>query len=214
MEREAAVALLQKLVDDCMNAMGEGGIQHACSRSTTALRSILGPDHIHTRRATEIATETQVILLKDPQEGCYSFRTDMLAGVLSAAAADIQDGLIDLDAMHRLQTHEDLLGIARELLATVESSPIAAAMIAGAVMENHLRRMCRTRELHAESKGLSAMNSALKSKGVYPKPQWSQLEAWIHVRNAAVHHDEVGFQAVLVPGMVDGLDGFIRRYPA
>lgn len=145
----------------------------------------------------------------DTERGIQFFRS-----YVSAAIDDVRDGWeTDYMAAARGHVEGDLLGLAEELLTTTNPSPMAAAMVAGAVLENHLRALCAKHGITPKERGISAANDPLKGPA-YSKTQWREVQVWGDLRNAADHHDVEEFHADKVPAMVDGVRRFVEAYPA
>jgi hypothetical protein len=141
----------------------------------------------------------------------YEDAVCQLWSLLEATAEDVSDGWdYDPVAAGRVQAEEGLLDVAQGLLL---SSPLAAAMVAGAVLENHLRSLCTTRGLIPKDRGISSANDKLKGP-VYEKVQWREIQVWGDLRNAADHHDLTQFDEAKVPGMIAGIRLLIETHPA
>ena len=106
-----------------------------------------------------------------------------------------------------------------------ESHLLAAAVVIGAALEEHLRQLAGKHGLavtQTNSKGkvqprrASEMNDDLHKAKAYSQPEWRQLQAWLDLRNEAAH-GKPEFQKRTdadVRPMVDGIRAFMRKYPA
>ena len=99
----------------------------------------------------------------------------------------------------------------------------AAAVIAGGVFEEHLRKLCLksglpTTEADAHGKikpkKLDTINSDLAKASVYDKNEQKQVTAWAGLRNEAAHGDYGKYDAARVQLMIMWLRGFVTKYPA
>ncbi len=133
-------------------------------------------------------------------------------GVLEAAAADFRAGLLfDLKAQLQADVFGDFIEQAQALLDA--GLVIPAASLAGAVLEDTLRKLC---EKHAvaipEKPGIEILNTTLVKAGVYNVGIQKTVTAYAHTRNSADHgkFDDVDARAVDL--MVQWLRGFIGQY--
>src|SRR5262249_22415010 len=131
-------------------------------------------------------------------------------GILQALRADYEN--------HRLQAfHEflhaemfgDFLELARHLLEEGYKDP--AAVIAGGVLEQHLRKLCAKYGVSlSERPKLDSMNSELVKKGVYTKTEQKQVTAWAGLRHHAAHAEWDKYKAEQVDLMIQGVRHFIN----
>jgi hypothetical protein len=111
---------------------------------------------------------------------------------------------------------EDLLGMAEYLLGQTYHLPAAA--LAGAVLEDELRRLCmRHGVTWAEHSSISTLNNALYTADpqVYGKTQMGQIEAWGKLRNDVDHHNFTNpsdIDSNDVGRMIDGVRDFIGKH--
>ena len=99
----------------------------------------------------------------------------------------------------------------------------AAAVIAGGVLEEHLRKLCNKMGIatvqtdkHGKTtpKKLDTINTELAKASVYDKNEHKQVTAWAGVRNDAAHGDYGNYDAAKVGLMIQWLRGFVAKYPA
>lgn len=116
----------------------------------------------------------------------------------------------------------DFLGMAEYLLQD-ERLKTPAAVLAGGVLEEHLRKLCAKHGIDVEStdgsgkvhpKRADAMNTDLRKAGVYGQNDQKQVTAWLGIRNSAAHakHDE--FDEAQVTNLIMGVRTFVSRFPA
>lgn len=101
-----------------------------------------------------------------------------------------------------------------------------AAVMAGGVLEEHLRKLCdkhnisrgklNTRTKKQEPLMLQGLNDTLASKKnlVYPRSDQSQIEGWTKIRNDPAHGKYNQHTDTEVRLMIQGIRHFISRYPA
>ncbi len=99
----------------------------------------------------------------------------------------------------------------------------AAAVMAGGVLEEHLRKLCDKRAIRTtyldgagktKPKMIDAMNSELAKAGSYGKNEQKQVTAWAGIRNDAAHGDYGKYTGDQVELMVQGLRSFLSLHPA
>ena len=145
----------------------------------------------------------------------YSLAT--FPGILKALRADYEAGY--LQGVHEL-IHADLfadfLEMADHLLEEGYKDP--AAVIAGGVLEEHLRKLCDKNGIATTSGGrpkkADAMNAGLAGGNVYSKLDQKSVTAWLDLRNKAAHGQYGDYMKDQVALMVQGIRDFISRHPA
>jgi hypothetical protein len=138
-----------------------------------------------------------------------------LAGVLKALRDDYQAGRLQTfkERVHS-DTFSDFLEMAEYLLED-EGLKDPAAVLAGGVLEQHLRELCAKHSVPTAPKAkLDSMNSDLVKAGVYGKNEQKQVTAWAGVRNSAAHAQYDDYSAETVRLMVQGIRHFLSSYPA
>ncbi|NBM14971.1 hypothetical protein GUY61_04645 [Streptomyces sp. GC420] len=63
-------------------------------------------------------------------------------------------------------------------------------------------------------KKADTMNADLKKAGVYDGLQQKQITAWMDLRNKAAHGNYTDYDAPQVRLFIDGVRGFMLKYPA
>jgi hypothetical protein len=112
-------------------------------------------------------------------------------GVLMALRDAVDRGLLaSIEQRVRSNTYDDFLEQAHELLKAPPSYQVAAMVLSGGVVEDHLRKMCLGRKIEWNGKDcLSSYNQALKDV-VYPQATWRRIQVLGDNRNAAAHGGE------------------------
>lgn len=142
-----------------------------------------------------------------------------VAGVLTALRADYAAGR--LRAVHEL-IHADVFGdfldMAQYLLSENYKDP--AAVIAGSVLEEHLRKLCDKNGIatvdpvSGAAKKASSMNSELRKVGAYDKGGEKNVTAWLDLRNDAAHGHYGKYLAAQVALLIASVRDFMTRHPA
>ncbi len=146
------------------------------------------------------------------EEGYVRF--DIFKGTLRALLADYQnDRLQTFEQCMRQELFGDFLEMARYLLND-EKLKDPAAVLAGGVLEQHLRKLCQVNGILPIPPKLDAVNSELAKNGVYAKLMQKQITAWAGLRNHAAHAEYDQYTAEQVQLMIDGIQHFMASYPA
>jgi hypothetical protein len=140
-----------------------------------------------------------------------------LVGLLSSLRDDIAAGrLATVTELLHADLFSDFLDMAQHLLDEGYKDP--AAVLAGGVLEEHLRKLCGKHGLSTTNgsrpKKADAMNAELAGVTAYAKLDQANVTAWLGLRNNAAHGkfgSYTGEQAAL---LIQGIRDFITRVPA
>ncbi|OGL29335.1 MAG: hypothetical protein A3G44_12615 [Candidatus Rokubacteria bacterium RIFCSPLOWO2_12_FULL_73_47] len=143
---------------------------------------------------------------------------EALVGILRALRADYEAGR--LRAVHELvhaDTFADFLEMAGYLLS--ENYKDAAAVIAGSVLEGHLRNLAQKYGItvsrdNGRPKKADTLNAELSSTEAYSKADQKSVTAWLDLRNKAAHGQYDGYTASQVGLLVQSIQDFVMRNPA
>jgi len=137
-----------------------------------------------------------------------------LQGVLRALRADYDAGRLQtFQELIHADLFSDFLELAEYLLQEGYKDP--AAVIAGGVLEEHLRKLSGKHGITVPAKPkLDIMNSELAKAGVYNKNDQKQVTAWAGLRNDAAHGNYKNYGDSEVKLMLAGIRDFISRIPA
>jgi hypothetical protein len=163
--------------------------------------------------------EQMQIILK--QEWLEPYKAQMLIGVLTALRGDLLDGyLASVTQLIHGAVFNDFLDMARHLLE--EGYKDAAAVIAGGVLEAHLRQLCIKNGLAIEQttsgkaprpKRASQLNQEL-GNNIYSLFDQQNVTAWLALRNNAAHGKFSEYSGSQVSLFIEGIQDFISRNPA
>ncbi len=150
----------------------------------------------------------------DPERH-FDFMFKRLLALLENAITDLHSGyLFDLRQLLSAEVFDDLLEMAGHLID--ESYHLPATSIAGAVLEDALRRLCAKEDVSlAGQSSIYTLNEALHKGQVYDKVQWSHIDAWRELRNAVDHHDfekPSDINPIHVKSMISGINDFILKH--
>ncbi len=131
-----------------------------------------------------------------------------VTGVLIALRDAVeQDLLQSLESRLRANIHDDFLAQASELLDA--SYHVAAVVLTGGVLENHLQKMIQAGGLTLSNNGsISKYNDLLWNNNVYNKPVWRRIQSIGDLRNDAAH----GEGSTIKPEDAQDAHTFVQRF--
>ena len=143
--------------------------------------------------------------------------------ILNAIKDDIQGGhLVRLRELVHADVFSDFLEMAEYLMLEDHGYKEPAAVLAGGVLEEHVRLLCTKHGIATERNSPSGqqpkkadqLNNDLVAASVYDRNQQKIVTGWLGIRNSAAHgkHDE--YTESQVEQLLVGLRDFISRFPA
>lgn len=191
-----------------------------------ALVNVIGDDRVDSELVTQWATSTQNLLVRVFGADSVHFQNFKQAtskyitfsparramGTLRAAKDDYEHGyLFDTRRLIEADVFDDFLDQAEHLLGADYYQ--AAAVIAGAVLEDGLRKLCIQDgiSLPANPK-LDRMNADLAKKGTYGKLTQKQVTSYADIRNKAAHGEWDQFTQADVVTMLQGVRAFMEKH--
>jgi hypothetical protein len=140
-----------------------------------------------------------------------------LAGILIALRDDMSAGrLATIAELLHADIFADFLDMAQHLLD--EGYKDAAAVIAGGVLEQHLRKLCVKHGLPTANGGrpkkADTLNSDLAGVAAYSKLDQKNVTAWLGLRNDAAHGNYAAYRPEQVGLLIQATRDFITRVPA
>jgi hypothetical protein len=186
----------------------EASISIACA----ALKRLSPPGSIYFDRMNT-ALSTVVVGTGNRGAKNMAILTD-LHGVLKALRADYAaDRLQSFQELIHADLFSDFLEMAEYFLEEGYKDP--AAVMAGGVLEEHLRKLCGRHGVTLPAKPkLDTMNADLAKAGAYNKNEQKQVTAWAGIRNDAAHGNYGNYSENQVELMVAGIRDFLSRHPA
>lgn len=111
----------------------------------------------------------------------------------------------------------DFLDMAMHLWEEGYKDP--AAVLAGATLEEHLRKLCVKHTVvltdqHGKPKKAAALNIDLRKAAAYSGLDEKSVSAWQALRNDAAHGSHAAYTADQVKLMIAGVRNFLARHPA
>jgi hypothetical protein len=141
-----------------------------------------------------------------------------LAGVVEALSADLQAGYAQgfAELIHA-EVFSDFLDMAHELQTSGYKD--AAAVVAGSVLEDHLRKLAAkagvpVTKSDGSAKKADALNAELRAESVYNVLEQKSVTAWLDLRNKAAHGDYGEYDHSQVGALIRDVREFLIRHPA
>lgn len=145
---------------------------------------------------------------------------DVEAGIaiMEAIRDEISGGwLFSVKNLITAEIFADFMEMAEHLLAEGYKDP--AAVMAGSVLEEHLRQLCLRNqiEIEVDSKGkmkpkkADRLNSELSQAEVFGKLDQKAVTTWLDLRNKAAHGKYNEYTAEQVQNMIHGITEFVAR---
>ncbi len=146
-----------------------------------------------------------------------SYNIPILVGILRALRADYEaEFLVTVEELIHADIFTDFLDMADYLLA--EGYKDAAAVIAGGVLEEHLRKLCARNHISTTELGrpkkADAMNNELARVGAISKLDQKNVTAWLDLRNNAAHAKYSEYMPRQVELLLSSIRDFVTRAPA
>ena len=192
---------------DPMQLYVNEGLFHAFrSASLSFLAMTFGKEHIH---YVEFNSEADQSKLPCAEIG---------RGILSVAREELVGGwLTTTKGLISAEIFSDFLEMAQHLLDEGYKDP--AAVMAGSVLEEHLRQLCQkhdisteiTRQGRPQPKKADTLNADLTKKEVYNRLDQKQVTAWLDLRNKAAHGKYQEYTEEQVALMLQSLSDFMVR---
>ena len=153
-------------------------------------------------------------MLKLPNAFGEGRRAEKLQGIVQSLRDDFVAGRMqNFRELVHADLFSDFLDMAEYFLE--EGYKDSAAVMAGGVLEEHLRKLATKQGIVLPPKPkLDVMNTDLKKAGAYGKNEQKQVTAWAGIRNDAAHGNYANYTVEEIRVMVMGIRGFITRNPA
>lgn len=145
--------------------------------------------------------------------GYNNTKVPAMIGALAALRQAVDKGLlVSLESRLRANIHDDLLQQAKALLDS--GYHVAAMVLVGGVLENHLQKLCIKHGLTWKGDGSISKYNAQLHGGVYDKPTWRRLQSLGDSRNDAAHGQGATLKAPDVEDHYRFVGRFIVDHPA
>lgn len=170
------------------------------------IERIFGSTHPHFRQFSERTRTNQLVEAKQGIAILEAIRSEIAGGWLSS-----------LKGLIAAELFSDFLDMADHLLESGYKD--AAAVIAGSVLEEHLRQLCIKSSIPIEERRDDRMvphkadrlNAQLVSAQVYGKLDQKLVTAWLDLRNNAAHGGDQAYNSEQVARCLAGVTEFLAR---
>jgi hypothetical protein len=192
--------------DDCSDKPEHEAVSVITRLASTIDR--LAPPNSHHKRNLQSIFETR---------GRSYAAIPVLVGALLALRKDYELGhLQTFEQLVHAETSASFIEMAEDL--HTKGYKDAAAVIAGSVLEQHLRDLCSGAKIEIDSNGkykkADALNSELVGQGIYNKLDQKNVTSWLGLRNDAAHGNYSSYTMVQVKLMIDSVRDFMTRHAA
>lgn len=181
------------------------------ARAEAAINKICGPDSAYTARMRAILDGASTDM----------YRVGLTVGLVRALKGDLEDGyLFSFSELVRGEMFESLIEMAEHLVE--EGYKDAAAVIAGASLESHIRQLSNkygvpvdhiAKDGSIKKKTAERLNQELGKK-VYSLFDQKQVTAWLDLRNNAAHGNYAEYDENHVAKLIEWVGDFISKNPA
>jgi HEPN domain-containing protein len=176
------------------------------SGSLSFIKNVYGGNHPYYKNFEEDVTTSR------------STNASTALGILQSIKTEIENGwLSSLKGLVAIEIFTDLIEQAEYFLEEGYKDP--AAIMAGSVLEEHLKRLCSENGLEISveknnkrvAKKASLLNAELAKASVYSKLDSKLITAWQDLRNNAAHGNFEEYNADQVSTMITGIIEFVSR---
>lgn len=205
------VAQLDAVLTDfhqAANTTPQPSMQTSATRLLAAIERLSPPGGTYSTRAAEIVK-------RGDRPGRLAHD---LAGIASALRDDLAAGYAQgVAELIHAEVFSDFMGMAHELQTSGYKD--AAAVIAGSVLEDHLRKLAGKIGLEVEKGDGSpmkadALNAQLTAAGAYNGLEQKSVTAWLDLRNKAAHGHYDDYDQQQVAALIRDVREFLIRNPA
>jgi hypothetical protein len=152
-----------------------------------------------------------VRLLPSADGPIYLSNFAAMLGVLRSASDEWDAGLIHSFELQFIGlAFEDFLRHAATY--TEAGRTIEAAVLASAVFEDSIKRLCDKHGIQTTDKTLESLVNALKTNRILGKVKAGRLRSYVSIRNGAFHADWKGFDQRDLRQMIEGLEELIEDH--
>lgn len=158
----------------------------------------------------------RVLPATPPQVDVLGYGGSFISGITGALAAlqnAVRGGLlVTLENQLRANVYDDFLVQAEELLKA--NYHVAAMVLVGGVLEDHLRKLCDARKLKWSGNGSISKYNDLLRDTIYPQPTWRRIQGVGDLRNDAAHGQGTSIKVDDVKDSLQFARRFLADYPA
>lgn len=183
-------------------------LQHFLASAMAVVERVAGRNTDYYKRASAVISEKVMETEKVPQ----------LSGIVKALREAIdKDYLRTMTELIHGDIFGDFLEMADHLVSEGYKDP--AAVMAGGVLEEHLRQLCNKSGVSplqpsGKPKKADLMNADLAGQNVYSKLDQKSITGWLDLRNKAAHGKYTEYGKEQVELLIQSIRDFITRNPA
>lgn len=143
-------------------------------------------------------------------EGVVTMKFAVQLEILKSAEVRFESKLLDLQTLVRADLFDSEVERARELLKA--GFLRAAGVVAGVVLEAHLRQVCDNHKVRVTKKHatISDLNDLLKNAGVYDVAAWRNVQRLGDLRNLCGHKKDREPRSDEVGELADGVEKVMK----
>jgi hypothetical protein len=143
-------------------------------------------------------------------------KVEQIDAILRALSDDCYAGYLEtVQELIHADLFTDFLEMAEYLLNEGAGYKDPAAVIAGGVLEQHLKKLSeKTSGVDPSGQTCNPLNTALYKAQIYNKAAFSEVDSWIKIRNYAAHAEWGEYDKDQVSRMIQGIRNFIANHPA
>jgi hypothetical protein len=156
--------------------------------------------------------------VKEHEQASDSWIAERLVAIVDALVADYRTGgLLAIAEIVHADLFDDFFQMAEDLLRNGYIGP--AAVIAGSVLEEHVRKLAGKVGLplsddRGRAMGADQLAIGLRKSGTITEVQRKSLVAWYAIRNEAAHNVEPKIDPGELERTIDGVRSFVANHPA
>ena len=176
------------------------------SASLSFLKNTFGTEHLYYMAYNKKVNDASPYLTEDGRRTLKPLKNEVDGG-----------GAFTVKGLISAEIFSNFLEMAEYLLTEGFKDP--AAVMAGSVLEEHLRQLCIKNSIPIESikdgkpipKKADLINSQLASANIYNKLDQKSITSWLDLRNKAAHGQYSEYTKEQVVFMLQGITNFISR---
>ena len=175
-----AIALIRQLMPDRLSDFTKY-YEKPRSRKDITYENYTIEDYLDGLRVTSMYDE-----VVGPDAAIPRFRQQL--SLVTSIGERFRSSLFEIRQLAQADLFDSELDAARELARSKFNR--AAGVIAGVVLERHLKEVCGNRSIRLRKKAptISDLNDSLKAAGVIDVPQWRFIQHLGDLRNLCAHH--------------------------
>jgi hypothetical protein len=175
----------------------------------TIVSQLYGPTSVQMQALKE---EKARLMGRDGNEYTkHSILIEELHGLLKTVTDEVTAGLVkSVQDEARGEIYADFIALAKRALD--ENSKDVAAVLASAALEDALKRYAESQNLEPMDKDMSEVISLLKGNQLLQKPEAKVVQAYVTLRNKALHAEWDKINSPEVSSMIGFVENFVLTH--